>query len=231
MYYPYVYGFRFDSGYLWVIFALILSLIASASVKGTFKKYKKVPSSMSGAQAARYVLDQNGLTSVPVKRTHGSLTDYYDPRSNAVYLSEDTYDSYSAAAVGVACHEVGHAIQHANHYLPVTLRTALVPVVNLASQAAIPLFLLGIILNFTGLLWIGIICFSASLIFGLVTLPVEINASQRALKTLKADTAFSPSDYKGAKAVLTAAASTYLANVFLSLAQLLRYIGLAKQRD
>lgn len=234
MFYPYGYGYGyryFDSGYIWVLIALGLSLLASFWVQSTFRKYSSVPSSMSGAQAARYILDKNGLYNVRIERTPGSLSDHYDPRDNVVRLSESTYDSRSAAAVGVAAHEVGHAIQHARNYLPVKWRTALVPVVNLASSAAVPLFLLGLFFDFTGLMWVGIICFAASLVFGLVTLPVEINASRRALQTIGSDSHFSASDRAGAKKVLTAAASTYLASVFVSLTQLLRYIGLANRSD
>ncbi|MEY8380219.1 zinc metallopeptidase [Ileibacterium valens] len=232
MFSPYGYGFgyggyRFDSGYLWVLIALGLSLLASMWVKSTFNKYSHVRSTMTGAQAARYILDKNGLNHVRIERTPGSLSDHYDPAANVVRLSESTFDSRSAAAVGVAAHEVGHAIQYARHYVPIKLRSALVPVVNLASNAAVPLFLLGLIFDFTGLMWLGIICFGASLIFGLVTLPVEINASHRALSTIQSDPHFSKSDAVGAKHVLTAAASTYLASVFVSLTQLLRYIGMA----
>ncbi len=230
--YGYGYGYPFyDSGYFWVLIALGLSMLASFWVQSTFSRYSRVPSSMTGAQAARYILDQNGLYNVRIERTPGSLSDHYDPRDNVVRLSESTYDSKSAAAVGVAAHEVGHAIQHAKNYLPVKWRTALVPVVNLASSAAIPLFLLGLFFDFSGLMWLGVICFAASLIFGLVTLPVEINASRRALKTIDADPHFSASDEAGAKKVLTAAASTYVASVFVSLTQLLRYIGLASSND
>lgn len=231
--YGYGYGYGmpyFDSSYLWVLLALGLSLLASLWVKSTFTKYSHVPSSMTGAQAARYVLDQNGLSNVPIEQIPGSLSDHYDPTSNVVRLSQATYGSRSAAAVGVACHEVGHAIQHNTGYVPGKIRSAIVPVVNLATNAAVPLFLLGLILDFSGLMWLGIICFAASLVFGLVTLPVEINASKRALNTLDHDPKFSQSDYQGAKKVLTAAASTYLASVFMSAAQLFRYITMADRR-
>lgn len=235
MFYPYGYGYRgfygFDTGYLWVLAAMGLSLLASLWVQSTFRKYSKVPSTMTGAQAARYVLDHNGLSNVKVVRISGNLTDNYNPTTKVLSLSDSTYDSYSAAAVGVACHEAGHAIQDARHYLPNRIRAALVPVVNIGSSAAIPLFLIGLLLDLTGLMWVGIILFSLSLIFGLVTLPVEFNASSRALNTLKTDPAFTKSDYNGARKVLIAAASTYVASVFVSLAQVLRYIGLANRRD
>lgn len=229
--YGYGYGFRMDSGYIWVLIALGLSMLASFWVSSTFRKYSNVPSSMTGAQAARYVLDKNGLQNVRIVKIPGNLSDNYNPVTKVLSLSESTYDNRSAAAVGVACHEVGHAIQDAKHYLPNRIRAALVPVVNLGSTAAIPLFIAGLIFDWTGLMWAGIILFSLTLLFGLVTLPVEFNASNRALNTLKTDPSFTKSDYNGAKKVLTAAASTYLASVFLSLAQLLRYIGLANRND
>ncbi len=233
MYYPYgYYGYpRFDSGYLWVLGALLLSFLASMWVNSTFRKYSKVPSSMTGAQAARYVLDHNGLSNVRIQRVSGNLTDNYNPVTKVLSLSDSTYNSASAAAVGVACHEAGHAIQDAKHYLPNRIRSALVPIVNIGSSAAIPLFLIGMFLDLSGLMWLGVILFSLSLIFGLVTLPVEFNASSRALNTLRSDPTFSQSDYDGAKKVLTAAASTYVASVFVSLAQVMRYIGFARSRD
>lgn len=224
-YYSYYGGF--DKGYLLVLIAFGLAMLASFWVKSTFSRYAKVPSSLSGAEAARYVLDQNGLDNVRIERVAGDLTDHYNPTNNVLALSDSTYDSHSAAAVGVACHEAGHAIQHAAGYAPVKWRTSLVPVVNLGSQAALPLFALGLFMQLSGLMWVGIILFSLTLLFGLVTLPVEIDASRRALRALKTDPTFSQSDYNGAKRVLTAAASTYLASAFMSLAQLIRFIGLA----
>lgn len=229
--YPYYYGYYMDPGYILVLIALLFSFVCSAWVNGTFKKYSQVPSSMSGSQAARYILDKNGLQNVRIQKVAGNLTDNYNPQTNILSLSQSTYDSHSAAAVGVAAHEAGHAVQHAQNYVPNKIRSALIPVVNLCSQAALPLFLIGLFFDLTGLMWVGIILFSASLIFGLITLPVEINASHRALNTLKTDSAFSQSDYDGAKHVLTAAASTYLASVFMSLAQLARYIGMASRSD
>lgn len=235
MFYPYSYGYRgwygIDPGYLWVLAAMLLALLASLWVQSTFRKYSRVPSTMSGAQAARYVLDHNGLSNVRIVRVAGNLTDNYNPVTKVLSLSDSTYDNYSAAAVGVACHEAGHAIQDARHYLPNRIRSALVPIVNIGSSAAIPLFILGLLLDVTGLMWAGIILFSLSLLFGLVTLPVEFNASSRALNTLKTDPAFTKSDYEGAKKVLVAAASTYVASVFVSLAQVMRYIGMARRRD
>ena len=233
MYYPYGYGFgwHIDAGYWWVLAAMGLSMLASMWVQSTFRKYSRVPSTMSGYQAARYVLDHNGLNNVRIQRIRGNLSDNYNPVTKVLSLSDSTYDNYSAAAVGVACHEAGHAIQDARHYLPNRIRGALVPIVNIGSSAAIPLFLIGLFLDFTGLMWVGMILFSFSLIFGLVTLPVEFNASSRALNTLKTDPAFTRSDYEGAKKVLIAAASTYVASVFVSLAQLARYIGFARRSD
>lgn len=227
----YGYGFHMDRGYILVLLALLLSFACSAWVNSTFRKYSHVRSSMSGYQAARYVLDRSGLSNVRIVRIPGNLTDNYNPTNKTLSLSDSTYDSYSAAAVGVACHECGHAIQDAKHYLPNRIRAALVPVVNLGSSAAVPLFLIGLLLDFSGLMWLGVILFSLTLLFGLVTLPVELNASSRALNILRTDPNFTKTDYEGAKKVLTAAASTYLASVFMSLAQLLRYIGIARRND
>lgn len=225
------YGFRMDAGYIWVLIAMALSLAASAWVNATFRKYSQVPSTMSGYEAARYVLNHAGLQNVRIQELRGNLTDNYNPTTKVLSLSQSTYNSYSAAAVGVACHECGHAIQDARHYLPNRIRAALVPVVNIGSNAAIPLFLLGLLLNLSGLTWAGIILFSLTLVFGLVTLPVEFNASSRALKILKTDPHFTQTDYNGARKVLIAAASTYLASVFMSLTQLLRYIGIANRNN
>ena len=225
------YGYGLDAGYIWVLIAMGISMLASFWVNSTFKRYEKVPSNLTGAQAARYVLDKNGLYKVKIVHIAGNLTDNYNPTTKILSLSDSTYNSRSVAAVGVACHEVGHAIQDAKDYLPNRIRADLVPVVNIGSTAALPLFLLGLLLDITGLIWLGIILFSLSLLFGLVTLPVEFNASYRALQTLKTDPHFDQKDYDGAKQVLLAAASTYVASVFVSLAQLLRYIGLANRNN
>lgn len=229
--YGYGYGWRFDSGYILVLIALGISFLCSAWVNGTFRKYSQVPSTMTGAQAARYILDKAGLSSVRIVEIPGNLTDNYNPQTKVLSLSQSTFASYSAAAVGVACHECGHAIQDKVHYLPNRIRSALVPVVNIGSTAAIPLFLMGLLFDWTGLMWAGIILFSLTFLFGLVTLPVEFNASSRALNILKTDPKFTRSDYNAARKVLIAAASTYLASVFVSLAQLIRYIGLARSNN
>ncbi len=225
------YGYGLDAGYIWVIIAMGISMLTSFWVNSTFKRYSQVPSNLTGAQAARYVLDKNGLYKVKIVRIAGNLTDNYNPTTKILSLSDSTYNSRSVAAVGVACHEVGHAIQDAQDYLPNRIRSNLVPVVNIGSTAALPLFLLGLLLDITGLIWLGILLFSLSLLFGLVTLPVEFNASYRALQTLKTDPKFDQKDFNGAKQVLLAAASTYVASVFVSLAQLLRYIGLANRNN
>ncbi len=225
------YGYALDAGYIWVLIAMGISMLTSFWVNSTFKRYAQVPSNLTGAQAARYVLDKNGLYKVKIVHIAGNLTDNYNPTTKVLSLSDSTYNSRSVAAVGVACHEVGHAIQDAKDYLPNRIRADLVPVVNIGSGAALPLFLLGLLLDITGLIWLGIILFSLSLLFGLVTLPVEFNASYRALQTLKTDPHFDQKDYDGAKQVLLAAASTYVASVFVSLAQLLRYIGLANRNN
>lgn len=224
-------GFGLDSGYILVLIAMALTFAASAWVQSTFSKYNQVPSSKSAAEAARHVLDRNGLQNVRIEHVSGSLTDHYDPKDNVVRLSDATYSSRSVGAVGVACHEVGHAIQHATGYVPARIRTAIVPVVNLCSQLSIPLMLAGLFLNLMGLFRIGIVLFAASLVFALVTLPVEINASRRAIRTMESDSYFTSQDIQGSRKVLTAAASTYLASAFLAFAQLFRFIGLANRNQ
>lgn len=211
---------------------LILSLWASAKVKSTFAKYNRVPlrGGLTAAQAARQILDGNGLYSVRIERVQGNLSDHYDPRSNIVRLSDSTFSSSSVAAVGVAAHEVGHAIQHAAHYGPASLRSAIVPVANIGSGAAVPLILIGLFLNMVGLVYLGIILFSLAVLFQLVTLPVEFNASRRALQTLNDTGMVTSEESAGVSKVLSAAALTYVAALLSSLLQLVYFITLAGGR-
>lgn len=208
-----------------VIPAVILSLIASANVNSTFKKYSSVASlrGVSGAEAARRVLAANGVTHVQIEHVSGNLTDHFDPKTNTIRLSDSVYSSTSVAAVGVAAHEAGHAVQYANGYAPMKLRSAIIPITNIGSNLAMPLVLLGIIFSIPVLADIGILAFSFSTLFQLVTLPVEFNASSRAIKAIEGFAA-NESEVKSARKVLTAAAMTYVAALAVSLANLLRLI-------
>lgn len=222
----------FDWTYLVLVMpAVIFSLWASASVKSAFKKYQKQYSmrGITGAQAARMVLDSNGLTYVRIESIGGELTDHYDPRTDVIRLSSSVHDGTSTAAIGVACHEAGHAVQHAEGYTPVKIRTAIVPITNMGSKLAVPLILGGIILGtlseaFLSLAYIGIICFALSAVFQLVTLPTEFNASRRALEAIESGGILYEDEMKGAKKVLRAAALTYVAALAVSIMQLLRFI-------
>lgn len=214
--------------------AMIFAFVASSKVKSTFNKYNRINNSsgLTGAQAARKILDANGLYHVSVEFVPGELTDHYDPRANVLRLSSSTYNSASVAAVGVAAHEAGHAVQHATNYGPIRLRMAIIPMTSFGSKLSMPLILIGMVLtamsNYSviGLyaMLAGIILFSTSTLFQLVTLPVEFNASKRALVALEEHRILSKNDMSGAKATLSAAAMTYVAALATSLAYLLRFI-------
>ena len=228
---PYYYGF--DWTYIVLVLpCVILSLWASANVNSTFKRYSQQYSrrGLTGAQAAAQVLSANGVSGVRIERISGNLTDHYDPRTNVIRLSDDVYGSTSTAAIGVACHEAGHAVQYAVGYAPMQLRAAIIPATNIGSQLAMPLVLLGLIFSSAMLVDIGIIAFSMSTLFQLITLPVEFNASRRAVATLESS-CVSDTEVKGAKAVLRAAALTYVAALAVSLASLLRIILLFGNRN
>lgn len=220
-------------GYLiFVIPALIISLAAQIGVKSTFSRWSRVSCNMTGADAAMAVLKFHGVTGVAVERVAGELTDHYDPRSNVIRLSDSVYSSCSVAAVGVAAHEAGHAVQYATGYTPIKLRAAIIPVCNIGSQLSMPLVLLGIIFSSAFLINFGIILFCAVLLFQLITLPVEFNASRRAVATVRDGQLLAdPSQLKGVKSVLTAAALTYVAAVITALLQLLRLISLANRNN
>lgn len=221
MFFPYY----FDPTLIILLPALILSLWAQANVNSTFRKYSQVHNrfGFTGADAARKILDMNGLYSVKVEHIRGELTDHFDPKANVVRLSDATYNSQSVGSIGVAAHEVGHAIQHAMGYSPIRFRNAIVPVVNICNMLSMPILLLGLFLSYT-LVQFGIVLFSATVIFQLVTLPVEFNASSRALKTLEAQNMLAPDELKGASKVLKAAALTYVAAAVSSILSLLRLI-------
>ena len=230
--------FYFDWTVAILIPAMIFALVAQISVKSTFGKYNKVTTArrMSGAEAARRILDRNGLYEVKVERVKGHLTDHYDPRSNVIRLSEATYDSFSVAAVGVAAHEAGHAVQHAVGYFPIKVRAAIIPVTQIGSQIAMPIFLVGILLSYMRyvtpeiggiIMGAGILLFSLTVLFQLVTLPTEFNASSRALNTLQETGILYKEEISGARKVLSAAAMTYVAALASALASLLRLIVIA----
>lgn len=230
---PY-YGF-YDWTYILVLIGAVISMLASAKVKSTYAKYEKVRShgGMTAAEAARRILDNAGLRHVRIERISGDLTDHYSPKEMVLRLSDTTINSTSIAAIGVAAHECGHAIQHSKHYAPLSIRNAIVPVVNLGSQLSWPMILLGLLFGFTGFFDLGIILFSFSLIFQIITLPVEFNASSRALGILDDSGMLYEDELRGAKKVLSAAAMTYVAAVISTLLSLLRLIILfgGRRRD
>lgn len=233
-----MYFYGFDSTYLFLVLpCIIFALIASARVNSTFEKYSNQTSSrgITGAQAAQQVLTSNGVRGVRIEPVRGKLTDHYDPKSNVIRLSENVYNSTSTAAIGVACHEAGHAVQYAENYGPIKLRAAIIPVTNIGSKLAMPLILLGILLNFLGelsyiFIYIGIICFSLSLVFQLITLPVEFNASRRAITAIDNQNILTDEELKGARKTLSAAAMTYVAATAVALAQVLRLLAIFGRR-
>jgi Zn-dependent membrane protease YugP len=228
---PYYY---LDSYYLILIVpTMLFALWAQSKVKSTFEKYSRVRSSRgyTAAQICRQILDSNGLYHVRIEHIAGNLTDHFDPTSNVVRLSDSVYNSTSVASIGVAAHEVGHAIQYAMGYAPMKIRAAIIPVTNFGSKLSMPLILLGVVLGAYPLVSLGIILFSLMTVFQLVTLPVELNASGRALRTLEGDNILYGEEVKQAKSVLTAAALTYVAALLTSAAQLLRLILLYGRRN
>ncbi len=222
----------FDPTFILIIPVLILAFWAQSRVKGTYRKYAKEPNSlnMTGGQIARRILDRNGLTDVRVMPIAGELTDHYDPRVKEVHLSEHVYSGRSVSSASIAAHEVGHALQHANGYVPLTLRASILPVANLGSTAAFPLFLAGLFFRIPMLMDIGIIFFAAALLFHIITLPVEFNASHRAIMELSNGWAVRQDELAGNKKVLNAAALTYVASTLMALVQLIRLILLRGSR-
>ena len=226
------YYYGFDLSYVILVLpCVIFALWASAQVNSTFNKYSNQYSlrRITGAQAAQQVLHRHGVMNVRIERIAGNLTDHFDPKTNVIRLSDKVYDSTSTAAIGVACHEAGHAVQYAQRYFPIQLRAAIIPITNIGSKLAMPLILLGIFLSYMGsysytFIYVGIACFGLSLVFQLVTLPVEFNASNRALAAIEEYGMLNDSEVKGARKTLRAAALTYVAAVAVSLAQLLRLL-------
>jgi len=217
----------YDSTYLLVLPAIIFALIAQIMVKSTFSKYSSENNQhgYTAKEVARKILDENGLYSVSIEYVSGNLTDHYDPSANVIRLSDSVYNGTSVAAIGVAAHEVGHAIQHAQGYAPIKIRQAIIPITQIGSSLALPLVFIGMLIG--ALQWlipIGIFLYTGVVLFQAVTLPVEFNASGRALKTLDENVILYKSEVKMAKKVLTAAAMTYVAAMFSSLMSLLRLI-------
>lgn len=229
-------GWGFDGTYVLIILAFLISALVSAKMNATFSKYSKVRSycGMTGAQAAQRILSSAGIYDVRIEHVSGKLTDHYDPSNKVLCLSDAVYGNTSIAAIGVAAHECGHAVQHARNYVPLSVRSAIVPVANFGSQLSWPLFLAGLIFSFRPLLMIGILLFCAALLFQIVTLPVEFNASARALRMLDETGIMGRQEIRGTKKVLRAAAMTYVAAVIGSLLQLLRLLilsGAFRRRD
>lgn len=229
--------YGFDWTYIvFILPCVLISLICQINVSSTFSKYSKIRNSrnMTGAMAAEYVLRQNGVTGVRIEHVQGNLTDHFDPRTNVIRLSDNVYNSSSVAAVGVAAHEAGHAVQHAQNYLPNKIRTAILPIANIGSKFGWFLIILGLFFSQkTGFmfLYLGIILFSFSVIFTIATLPVEFNASKRALECIKNGDLLYGEEYKGAKRTLQAAAMTYVAAAITAIMQLLRILLIARRRN
>lgn len=226
------YGMFFDPTYVLVIIAFLLTLFASFGVKATFRKYDKIRSSrgITGAVAARRILDANGLQHIRIERVGGDLTDHYSPKENVIRLSDSTYNSDSVAAIGVAAHECGHAVQYKVGYVPIKIRNSIVPVVNIGSSLSMPLFIIGLIFQLTNLAYLGALLFGLVLVFQVVTLPVEINASRRAMKTLDEMMLLEGDELTGARKTLTAAAMTYVASAAATALQLLRLLLILNNR-
>ncbi len=232
----------FDWTYVVLVLpCVILALWASSNVNSTFRKYSKQMSirRITGAEAAQRVLSANGVSGVRIERVGGNLTDHFDPKTNVIRLSDSVYSSTSTAAIGVACHEAGHAVQYARNYAPIKLRAAVIPATNIGSKLAMPLILLGVLFSYFAeasytLVYVGIACFGLSLVFQLITLPVEFNASRRAMQAIDSSNILTDEEQRGARKTLTAAALTYVAATAVALMQLLRLIlifGGGRSRD
>ena len=212
---------------------LLFSFYCQIKVKRAFRRYSSVHAmcGMTGAQAAARLLQLNGITDVQIRQIGGTLTDYYDPKNKEICLSGDVYNATSVAAIGVACHEAGHACQHAQGYAPLKIRNAAIPATRIGSSLGIPLVLLGMVFTWRPLIMVGIVLYALVALFQLLTLPVEFNASRRALQTIESNQFFTEQEYRGAKKVLTAAALTYVAALASALATLLRLLLLAGRSD
>jgi len=222
----------YSSYLIYVMPALLISMWASWNVKSTFAKYNQVYNrrGWTAAMVARRILDDNGLQHIRLERVSGSLTDHFDPSAGVVRLSDSTYNSTSVGALGVAAHECGHAVQHDVGYFPIKIRTAIIPLTKFGSSLAMPLALLGVVMGLPFLVEIGILLFCAVVAFQLVTLPVEFNASRRAMQTLENDRILDDDELKGSRKVLTAAALTYVAALLVALGNLLRLMSMRNNR-
>ena len=227
-----MFGYGLDPTMLILIPAVLLSGWAQSRVQSTFNQYSQIPArgGVTADSVARMLLTLYGMANMPINHVSGSLTDHYDPRNRTLNLSDSVYSSNSIASIGVAAHEVGHAIQHHESYSPLIFRNSIVPVVNICSSASMPLFMIGLLMANSMLVNIGIMLFTGALVFHLVTLPVEINASSRALKLLEQTHTLAPDELAGAKKVLTAAAWTYIAAALMSVLQLIRLILISRSR-
>lgn len=230
---PGYYGYYFDPTYILVIAGAVLCMLASANVNRTYNKYSRVGTmrGVTAEQAAAQILQGAGIHDVRIERISGNLTDHYDPRNKVLRLSDSVYGSTSVAAVGVAAHECGHAVQHSVGYVPIKIRNAIVPVVNLGSMLSWPVIVIGLVMSSAGLLNLGILLFGFTLAFQVVTLPVEFNASGRALRILKERSILYENEVGAARKVLTAAAMTYVVSVVSTILQLLRLIMLFGRRS
>ena len=230
MFYP---GFYFDRTMILLLPAIIIAFWAQSKVSGTYKKYRTVRTmnGYTGENVARMMLDAAGLYDVPVVEIRGELTDHYDPTSRVVRLSSDIYHGASIASAGIAAHEVGHAIQHKEAYKPLVLRTSIASAVNFSSQASIIIFMIGLLFSMPLLTNIGIIFFTVAVIYQIITLPVEFNASRRALNILESRNILYGNEVSGAKSVLSAAAMTYVAAALMSISQLIRLIAISNRNN
>jgi Zn-dependent membrane protease YugP len=219
---------------VWLLLIIVSTVIGAATqgyIKSTFRKWSQVPvaTGMSGAEVARRVLDANGLSAVPINPVAGNLTDHYDPRNRTLALSQSVFAEMTVAAAGVAAHEAGHAIQHQQNYVWGTVRTAIVPVASIGSRLAFPMILFGVFLQVAQLTTLGIVMYAAAVLFQVVTLPVEFDASRRALAALSTSGALPPDQVAGARQVLSAAALTYVGAALIAGLQLLYFIGLSRR--
>lgn len=225
-----MYGYADPTYWLLIIFSMVLGFATQAYIRSTYNKWSQVSSNLrgTGADVARRMLDEGGANACGIGRVAGTLTDHYDPRDNCLHLSQDNYSGGSVASVAVACHEAGHAVQTARGYLPIKIRTALVPAVNIAQSTWVLVFFAGMMMGLVGLINLAIALFAVSVVFQLVTLPVEIDASRRAVRYLQSTG--SDIDQRGAKQVLTAAALTYVAGALVSIANLAYLLGRSSRR-
>lgn len=214
-----------------LILAVVLGLVTQWYVNSSYRRYAQVPlaTGQSGAEVARHMLDSEGLTHVGIEMVPGHLTDHYDPREDVLRLSEDVYRGRTVAAAGVAAHEAGHAVQHARGFAAARLRQVLVPTANVGSSLAFPLILAGLFIGLTGLITLGVLLFAGAVLFQVVTLPVEFDASRRALASLNTGNVLPMEQVRGARTVLTAAALTYIAATLVAVLQLLYFLGLARR--